>query len=427
MRLLAAAFTTRTTGSLPEPASISLAEKAQNGDIKRSRSRSQRVRVHDLVDALITIVPRVSAVVSETDRQAAAVSTISTNMIVPLYHSKIFPDNVTSGILMLWNQLALNANASKTWKKDIGEAFNHTRFFSIKMDLVQADVLPLLRQWALADRERIQDICSRITAPTSAGIMFGVGASATRMDADKKSQLNLRRLATLILASDSDFVVTSFGIIEEKVLELLTASTSSSPSSVTRAETFMLLRAIILKTSPVHLASIWSTITSELQKAIVSSLPRSKDYDTYNAASLLQACKLLELLLLTAPNEFQMHEWIFITDTIDAVYKPGSWEPVALVDDLAEELGNIGNLASPRPTPATAALNGSEFVLPLLQVNRHVADLSKDEMVMKILRPYFSQLSIHSYEAKYSLKGPDLKICEWSLIEDLFDDTTIVG
>ena len=38
------------------------------------------------------------------------------------------------------------------------------------------------------------EIISRMAPPSSAGIMFGVGANAARLDADRKTQLNLRRM-----------------------------------------------------------------------------------------------------------------------------------------------------------------------------------------------------------------------------------------
>ena len=43
---------------------------------------------------------------------------------------------------------------------------------------------------------------------------------------------------------------------------------------------------------------------------------------------------------MVAPDDFQLHEWLFVTDTVDAVYRTAAYRPVALVDELSEELGN---------------------------------------------------------------------------------------
>ena len=35
------------------------------------------------------------------------------------------------------------------------------------------------------------------------------------------------------------------------------------------------------------------------------------------------------------------HQWIFITDTVDAVYRPDDWHPEAMMDQLSEIVGNL--------------------------------------------------------------------------------------
>lgn len=35
------------------------------------------------------------------------------------------------------------------------------------------------------------------------------------------------------------------------------------------------------------------------------------------------------------------HQWIFITDTVDAIYRPDDCEPEALLDRLAEVVGDL--------------------------------------------------------------------------------------
>ena len=35
------------------------------------------------------------------------------------------------------------------------------------------------------------------------------------------------------------------------------------------------------------------------------------------------------------------HQWIFITDTVDAIYRPDEWSPEALVDQLSETIGEL--------------------------------------------------------------------------------------
>ena len=273
------------------------------------------------------------------------------------------------------------------------------------------------------EKDRMTELLARLSSPTSAGIMFGVGASAARLEADRKTQLNLRRISLLILAATKDTFMVNLSGIHEKLVELMTATAASSPSSTTRAEIYMLFRALILKTSPIHLASFWPIINSELQDVLSSMFP-GESRDTYNVYCVLQGCKLLDVLLTTNPDEFQLQEWLFVTDTIDAVYRPSDWDPVAIVDELAEGLDTTNG-----PTYDTissfANTTSSGKQEPLLTATS-TRDVPKDELIDRVLRPFFRQLSINVYESTYSMEAPDLEACYDDLLADLFDDSTLV-
>jgi hypothetical protein len=50
----------------------------------------------------------------------------------------------------------------------------------------------------------------------------------------------------------------------------------------------------------------------------------------------------------------------------------------------------------------------------------------KDELVGKVLRPFFSQLSIFAFESTYSMSVLDLEGCKKGVLKDLFDERSIV-
>ena len=314
--------------------------------------------------------------------------------------------------------------ASKLWRKDVAEAFNDPRFFHTNsLNLLWNGWLPILRQWTLLDKDRMPELLSRLSSPTSAGIMFGVGASSARLEADRKTQLNLRRMATLMLSADNDMFVVNLGGLQEKLVDLMTATAASSPSSITRSEVYMILRALILKTSPVHLASFWPIVNAELHDAL-SSLYPTETHDTYNTSCVLQAAKLLDTLLTIAPDDFQLREWLFVTDTIDAVYRPSDWRPVALVDGLAETLDSRAGA----PHSGTNSLGGAAqqgLRKPLL-TSAVVRNVPMENMVDRILRPFLRQLSINAFESTYRMEAADRQACCDDLLYDLFDETTLV-
>lgn len=465
MRLLAALFTTRPMTFTDVSSTGTSAEKARAGtDISKSgrlastTQRSPAERAEDVVGILAAIVPNLGKILVEPDRVLSAANTISTNVIGPTFRAKAFPETVSRGTLALLQELSRLPNFQKTWKKDVSDAFNDARFFGTSdLSLVRTHWLPLLLQWSKADKDRLPELLGRITAPTTAGIVFGVGATSARLEADRRTQLNLRRIATLILASPVDAFAAELPQILDKLVELLGASPTSSPSSTTRAEVYLVLRALVLRTSAVHLAPLWPTVNAELHAALTSVVApdHSAASDTYGNASVLQACKLLDLLLAAAPDDFQLHEWLFITDSVDAVYRTSpasSSHVVALADELSEELGAVTLTpltAGPDSSASAARMRGMSDAVPYVvgaaaqaqstaprrtmllgrgpgMISDDVSLERRDELVAKVLRPFFAQLSIFAFESTYAMGTLDRDACVQAVLRDLFDERTIV-
>jgi hypothetical protein len=425
LRLLTAALTTRPMGFLQEPKqppSKSRVRVTSNGHaVPQSSSR-------DFVSILASAIPRLQLILTDNERISAAATSISTNVTGPTIRAKNFPSNIDEAFLELLLNLTRLSQASKAWRKDVSDALNDGRFFSTPIELVQSHWAPIFAQLVLNDKDRMPELLGRLTAPSTAGIVFGVGATSARMEADKRTQLNLRRIALLILSSGEDTFVPYIGTVEEKVVELLTATPTSSPSSATRSEVYMVLRALILRTSSMQLAPLWPIINAELQTAILSILPSSPDHEKYTNASILQACKLLDTLVTLEPDDFQLHEWLFITDTIDAVYRPAALQSTALADEIAEALGTTTRNDHAASTSASGN-DGmrSPFLDPLLKAleseeGAGVRLMAKGELAARVLRPFFGGLSMLAFEATYGMLDADVKACEDGLVRDVFEE-----
>lgn len=422
-RILTATFSAIPSGALESQTSFASDEEL----VLAHRSLSLPVVLSDITE-------HIDAIVDGSDKATVVINNIVMTFISPILHSRGFPVNVTPDILSLFLKLAKKAPSAKPWKKELADVFADPKFLSTPLDLMQTDWFPLLRQWCLYDKERIPEILSRLTAPSSAGIMFGVGASTARLEADRKAQLNLRRLCLLLLASAEDTFATNLRAIEEKLAELFEASSSSSPSMAIKSELFMVCRTLVLSLSTVHLASVWPLLNHKLQMALLSLLSASTNDSGFSNASLLQACKLLDLLVAISPDEFQLHEWLYICDTIDAGYQPPNWTPSALSDHIAEN-----SVASEEPedalssvTPTTIASGMAGRRQPLLRNSNlpnqdDIKAMPREDFVRTVLKPFFSQLSLHAYEGFYSLVTPDSQLCRRSLLEDVLDSSTIVG
>ncbi|KAL4932619.1 cellular morphogenesis regulator DopA [Aspergillus undulatus] len=417
LRLLTAIFTSKPLGLSPEQGLMS------RSSIDHDNTSVPHIGPDDMLSILATSMPAFSTTLGDLDRINTAVTGISTNVIGPLIRARLFPNNLNGNFMTLLQLIAKIPQAAKIWKKDVAEAFNDQRFFGSHVDLVKGGWMNLLRQWVLVDKDRFSEIMSRLTPPATAGIMFGVGASAARLDADRKAQLNLRRISLLVLSANDDYFIAEMPALLQKLEDLLGATASSSPSSATRAEIFMVLRALALKSTATTLSQFWPLLNSELQEAI-SAISSGDQQELYNPYSLLQACKLLDTLLVLAPDDFQLLEWLYVTDTVDAVYPPERFEPTALADEVSHNLGVRWSTSSDPAKDSTDLHRGVRH--PGLTAD-WIRETAKDEIVDRVLRPFFDQLSIHAFESTYSISSPDLEACRDDLLADLFNESTMAN
>lgn len=403
-RLFMAIFTIRPAGldstsqRLPEPMPVPTT----------SGSRKSEMQAGNAIHVLCESLPTIGNALGDLDRLNSTLSGIAVHITGPALRSKQFPLTVDNDILRLVLLMAKSQPNNKTWKKDVLEVFNDGKFFQSPASIAEEGWIPLLKQVCLSDKGLVTELVSKLTPPTTAGLVFGVGATAARTEADRRTQLVLRRIALLLIACDRDAFVSDLSQILRKLEELLTATTSSSPSSNTRGDIYIVLRAMALAFSQIHLVSTWPIVDGELRD-LFTSIQRAEE-PTYTGYSQLQGAKLLDLLLILKPEEFQLHEWLFVTDTVDAVYPPHDFKSAAIADLITVtkgekeiELPSISDDEARRPWLCT-------------DISRRTEDPEA------LLRPFFRQLSIHAFEDTYSLQAVDLEACRKDLVADLFID-----
>ena len=422
VRLLSATFTIKPLSFAQDVPPISNGGDSLHNDPSKRPNMQNPRDVDDLVSITASLIPNISKILVDRDRITAATATISTQILGPTLRWRDFPHNVTASTLEILKTMSQIPEASKVWRKDVTEAFYDPKFFHTGyLDLVQNGWMPVLRQWMLLDKDRMPELLARLSSPASAGIMFGVGASSVRLEADRKTQLNLRRIALIVLSADHDSFVINLNALQEKLVDLMTATVASSPSSITRAEVYMVLRSLIQRITPVHLASLWPIVSTELYQALSSLRSVNAGYP-YNVSCLLQAAKLLDTLLLLSLDDFQLREWLFVSDTIDAVYRPINWRPRALVDELAEALDTSAGTPQSATAPSIHSQHGRQPLLTWEVIHT----VPKEKLVERVLRPFLRQLSIMTFESRYKLEAVDRAATSNDLLHDLFDETTLV-
>lgn len=375
-----------------------------SGLIDNGKSTSTESILPVLVDTL----PHLSQLLSQSDRLATIYLGIANNITGPNLKMKNFPQNLTVELIDVLRLMSSSTTTAKAWKRDILESFNNPKFFRSSTEIARKGWLPLLKQIQATDKTLLSDCLSRLVPPAAAGIMLGIGAAAARTEADRKTQLELKRIATCIIALEVDAALPNLSQILQKIEELLSATIESSPSLATRPDLYLLIRALLLKFTHGNLQSLWPLLEQELRNLCADMLAKAES--KYSTDSKLHGAKLLDLLLLLRPDDFQLHEWLYVTDTIDAIYPSQDHSSVAYADTIAPVLGKeSSHLSESAPIAGQKRkpwLYGDE--------TRTLKDVDH------LLASFFSQLSIRTFEDLYSLEVLDAEACLQDLIADMF-------
>ena len=396
-RLFTAIFTIKPAGF---DGSVASNEKA-------STTKCPGTGGDDMLQTLIDTLPHFGSLLNQADRISTIFTGIATNITSPLLHARAFPQNLTQRHLEVLRLMSASAGTSKAWRKDVLDSFTNPRFFQSSPELARSGWLPLVRQLQITDKSMLIECLNRIPSPAAAGIVLGIGATAARNEADRKSQLELRRVITTLMSTEMDATLPFLQQILQKIEDLFGATSESSPSLATRGDVYLLIRGLLLRTSHTNLTTLWPVLDCELRSLCKDMLAGGES--RYTPYSKLQGAKLLDVLLLLRPDEFQLHEWVFVTDTIDAIYPSSTTPSVAYADEIAPVLAS-GVHHEPQ-TPSTA---GSRK--PWLYGKRS----SEAKEVEPVLADFFGQLSIRVFEDLYSLQAFDEDAACDDLLADIF-------
>ena len=121
--------------------------------------------------------------------------------------------------------------------------------------------------------------------------------------------------------------------------------------------------------------------------------------------------KLLDELVVLDPDDFQLIEWLYICDTIDAVYKPDTnIYPASLSDEIAEVLQASGSSMSRSLQAQTDNIEGEEkrrlFLDPLIEAlekeeGAEIVEMARAELIDRVVRPFLGSLGMLAFESRY--------------------------
>ncbi|KAG8842667.1 hypothetical protein FRC20_004310, partial [Serendipita sp. 405] len=253
-------------------------------------------------------IPNFRRFLADTDRIGAISTNLAYYVVAPAMKSRSGAAlEVEDIILDIIKEMSKIQAATRAWRAPVQEAFNDTRFFNCTPE-VAMKWRPIISALMDADKTVFSDLLSKIASAPSANIF------TNREYEMLVKSLNLRRLSFVVLAGGQNKFLTQLPSIQEKLVDVL----KSSPAPIVQSEVYLCMRVLLCRLSAHNLASFWPIILTELFRVIEHVFTETPADGTDDLALLLSACKFLDLLLVLQTQEFQIQQWMFITDTIDA-------------------------------------------------------------------------------------------------------------
>ncbi|KAH9043683.1 Dopey, N-terminal-domain-containing protein [Lactarius pseudohatsudake] len=354
-----------------------------------------------------TALPRLRKFLMDNDRVLAVCTNILYYIVSPALKTKSRPLDFDPTISTILREMTRISVAVKAWRGVISDIVIDSRFFVSSVE-AGTDFRSIIEAWVDADKSVFPDFLGKVTSAPSTNIF------TNRETENQLRSMNMRRTSYVLLCGEKNQFLTSLPTIQEKLVDTL--KNASAPA--VQAEVYLCVRVLLCRLSPHNLDSFWPVILSEMQTMIEVPLDGSEALPL-----ILSVCKFIDLLLVLQTEEYQMHQWAFITDTIDAVYRPDEIIPEAMLDQLAEIAGGL-------PPPQENVQNPSPVALDLLYTPTSNPRMHRRPMLnhlrqidsIRDLIPFFSSVSVASYESVYSSGGNiDWDEVERGILSDMFE------
>lgn len=207
-------------------------------------------------------------------------------------------------------------------------------------------------------------------------------------------------------------------MIQEKLVEILR---NHVVSPRVHSEVYLCLRVLMCRISPQHLAQIWPVILTELLRVFESVMDELPEDGSDEVTLVLAACKFLDLLLVIQSEDFQVHQWIFVTDTTDAAYPPDQYLPEALMDRLADILSEQAS----KSKPVENAVKMEPYDVAAAAPRRPHLSSVKSIASIHQLQPFFARASMNTFDGVYADAGVDWEAIEEGITAEIFEGDVI--
>ncbi|WFD29679.1 hypothetical protein MSPP1_000689 [Malassezia sp. CBS 17886] len=335
------------------------------------------------------VVPGIAAFAVEQDKAVALCTSIVYYVLAPGLRARSRTD-VDPLVLDVLQAMSALSHTVKTWRSIALDVFFDARFFATPPAAARV-WCTILGALFVADRDRLVDVIARVSsAPTTNLFTSRESDLAARM-------LSIRRLAFAVYTGGTDTFLAQLPAIQEKVVDTLRAQ---APDLV-QAEIYMCMRVLLCRFSSQHLSGFWPIILTELLRIFGAAKTHPPAPGSDALQLLFSVAKLADFLVTLQTDDFQIHQWLLVTDTPDAVVHAPDYAPDALLDSIA---------LSPPAAPAR----------PRARVRRPLLQASRVDSVDELL-PFLARVSRTFFLAQDMCSAVDWDNINACLLRDLLE------
>lgn len=239
---------------------------------------------------------------------------------------------------------------------------------------------------------------SKAVAPQTNIFASGAESAAQRA-------LAVRRLAFLILSGIQDQFLDHLPWIQEKLVEALKQRENHSD---TFSAVFLCLRVLLIKLKPDSLRSFWPAIISEMLTVFTPTLNAGTNQLSSPDPELVFAVtKFMDLLFMLPSEQFNIHEWIFISDPLSGTgrFQEKNWAFIPYIDRVSGRpskiTSNKNNVNNSVPIPMDDPMFGAhkkKSTSAVVQIQKLDANPTPTGMTWDQFVAWLTHYSDYQYE-----------------------------
>lgn len=377
----------------------------------------------EVCSSLRNVIPSMKILINDDDKLVSAFTNIITCVSTFMNKSGGINFKVPEYFIDLLLQLGADETCKdlKAWKNLCYEILNDGKLFINEEVLEREKWDSILQTWIRNDDSRLRDLIVHKQTINmnkgNSGILFNWNDEVAVLNGNIEY---IKKITYLLLINEKDTFLNLINDLLIRIDGYLRTFQNLSKHCEAEIWIFILIRCIVVKFSENHLIESWTMINSSIFQILSEGYQKivqvkdcgnvlveleveeeDENVGVFNQV-FLEACKLLDILVVINYEEFQLSEWVFICDNMDGIYNnPG--QQVGILEKLSKNSVLISG---------SGELTIDNKGVPMLK------NIVKIKSLIDMKR-FFGMLKIEKFENDYEMRDIKYDAITQDILHDL--------